>query len=303
MNTYEEGLPYIDGSEDEVEAVSGAREVLRAEVVDGVQVGPYTAVVTLHRRRGAWLACATIETSAGPLRWCGVARDREVAERLVRAHQRRGGASAGIDFGALFQNLGRAVQQGTQQLARNRALRSTVRDIRRTLDTPALQPVLAVAQQIPYLGPAVTAFRAATTIVDDVLGGDPQTRNRLARIRQAAQQGNPTAREAMQVIETVFQSQQRITRQRAQGGSPQQRAQGGSPQQRSPGSEPARHRRPARRAPTPRPPSRPRQRAPSRSRQRAPSRPRHRGPSLREQQAWQRAQFQWGQRQRVAGRP
>lgn len=289
MDTYEEtGLPHVDGSES-VALMSGDHdEALTGEVVDAVSVGPYNAIVTMHRRRGGWVACATIETSVGPLRWCGVAHEREVAERLARQHLRRGGASAGIDFGALFRNMGSAIQQGTQQLARNRALRNTVRDVRRTLDRPELQPVLAVAQQIPYLGPAVTAFRAATTIVDDVLGGDQQTRDRVVRLRRAAQQGNPTAREAMQVIETVLQSQQRMTRQRAQGG------QGGRGQR---GPAP-RGRRPAPRRGGPRRPS-PRRR-PTRSRRGpAPRRQPTRAPTPREQHAWNRAQQQWAQR--VAG--
>lgn len=246
MDRYEDiGLPHVDGSE-QADAVSAA-EVLTGELVDAVPIGPYMATVTMHRRRGGWVACATVETSAGPLRWCGVASEQEVAERLARQHLRRGGATAGIDFGSLFRNMGQAIQRGTQQLARNRALRSTVSDIRRTLDRPELQPVLAVAQQIPYLGQAVTAFRAATTIVDDLLGGDPQTRSRVVRIRQAAQQGNPIAREAMQVIETVLQAQQRMTRQRAQGGRRPQRRR---PTQRAhtSGAAPRRRRRVARAA-------------------------------------------------------
>lgn len=204
---------------------------LSGDVVERVRVGPYTASVQLERRDGGlWIACAMIETESGVMSWCGAATEQEVAQRL--AARRREGASAGFDFGSFLNDIGRQINQGAQQLARNRTLRRVVRDVNRTLNRPELQPVLAVAQQIPYLGQALGAVRAAATMADQVLGGNPQARGRLQSIRRAAQRGNPIARQALEVLGDVLRAQQRSVRQRA-----------GAPARRRPGRRPPPRRR------------------------------------------------------------
>ena len=174
-------------------------------------------------------------------------RDRERRDELVRRRDRAGGraaargregASAGFDFGSFLNDIGRQINQGAQQLARNRTLRRVVRDVNRTLNRPELQPVLAVAQQIPYLGQALGAVRAAATMADQVLGGNPQARGRLQSIRRAAQRGNPIARQALEVLGDVLRAQQRSVRQRA--GAPARRRPGRPPLRRRHGSSPRR---------------------------------------------------------------
>lgn len=234
-----DGLPVTSGGEYDPEAgaswaasagcgsramasdASGEDGALSGDVVERVRVGPYTASVQLERRDGGlWIACAMIETESGVMSWCGAATEQEVARHLA-ARRRREGASAGFDFGRFLNDIGREINRGAQQLARNRTLRRVVRDVNRTLNRPELQPVLAVAQQIPYLGQALGAVRAAATMADQVLGGNPQARGRLQSIRRAAQRGNPIARQALEVLDDVLRAQRRSVRQRA--GAPARR--------------------------------------------------------------------------------
>lgn len=213
-------------------AGDGAAAGLEGDVVETVRVGPYRADVQLQRRDGGlWVACAMISTERGIMSWCGAATEQEVAAHLANRRRRlasrsgtsRRGAAAGFDFGRFLNDMGREIERGARQLARNRTLRRVVRDVSQTLNRPELQPVMAVVQQIPYLGQAVGAVRAAATLADQVLGGNRQARGRLANIRRAAQQGNPIARQALEVLNDVLSAQQRSARQRA-GAPPRGRA-------------------------------------------------------------------------------
>ena len=222
--------PELQGlvGEDDVETPR-ATGALSGEVVERIPVGRFTADVTIHRRErrpGApalWIACAQVQTDVGVLQWCGAATEQEVAAALVRRARQRG-ASAGFDLGQVFRDFGRTLEQGAQSLARSRVLQRVVGDIRRTLDSSALSPVLQAVQFVPGLGQAVQGFRAATTLVDDVLQGDRGSRQRLVQIRQQARRGDPTARQAMQVVEDVVQAQRRMARARARGAAPSRRA-------------------------------------------------------------------------------
>jgi hypothetical protein len=170
--------------------------------------GKFVVQVTVHRHvppngRPVWVACAVLETNGEPIQWCAIASEHEVAKRLQMK-----GAIAG------FQPGGRAVQQGAQRSA----FQKVVGDARRTLDRPEAQAALNATAVIPYVGPIVQGLRAATTLVDNVANGDRGARNRLGRLRGAADRGNPQARQAIGIVERVLRSQRRgaIDRARAQ---------------------------------------------------------------------------------------
>lgn len=235
------GLPVTSGGHYDPEpsgAVSGCApgaEQARAandgavsgDVVERVRVGPYTADIQLERRQGGlWIACAMVSTETGVLSWCGAATEQEVAQHLAN-RRRAAGAAAGFDFGSFLNNLGSEISRGAQQLARNRTLRRVVRDVNQTLNRPELAPVMAVAQQIPYLGQALGAVRAAATMADQVLQGSPRARGRLQGIRRAAQQGNPIARQALEVLGDVLRAQQSSAQQRAGASRPRGRSRQG----------------------------------------------------------------------------
>ena len=284
---------------------------LTGDVVERVRIGPYTADVQLERRAGGlWIACAVVETQDGVLSWCGAATEQEVAQRLA-ARRRRLSATAGFDFGNFLNSLGQQISQGTQQLARNRALRRTVRDVTSVFNRSELQPVFAVAQQIPYLGQALGAVRAAATMADQVLNGNPAARGRLQNIRDHAQRGNPVARQALEVLNDVLQAQRSSAQQRAGRGGPPPRASRRQPaRRRAPrrGSSPQRARRPGapRRGPSRDAPSRRGTRRPGPPRRgvRRPDPPRRRArrpaPGRRggrssgaEELAWREASQRW----------
>lgn len=165
-----------------------------------LRFGPYTGEVIFRRRTdGVWVACVRVQTPDGPLEVCGHASEDEVARTLV--HRYRAAASAGFDFGTLFQDFTRDVSIGTRRLARNRAVNRTIGDVRRVLDMPALNALSA----IPYVGPVFGAARAAAQLADQVANGDRGATRNLRRIHSAARQGNPVARQAITAINSVLQ--------------------------------------------------------------------------------------------------
>ncbi len=274
-------LPSASAGGDEGGALTG-------DVVESVRVGPYTADIKLERRDGGlWIACAMISTETGVLSWCGAATEQEVAQRIARRRGASATAGSGFNFGSFLNSLSSQINQGAQQLARQRTLRRVVRDVNTTLNRPELQPVLAVAQQIPYLGQALTAVRAAATMADQVLQGNPRARGRLESIRAAAQRGNPIARQALEVLNDVLRSQQRSAQQRAGVDAPARSQGAGRP--------------PGVRRPGPRRPRRSRSRRPAHPASRGrPQRGRARtaGGSAREERAWREASARWAEHAR-----
>jgi hypothetical protein len=173
--------------------------------------GRFLVDVVLHRYqpprgRAVWVACATLETSAGPLQWCASVTEQEVARRFAAQH-----GFVGIDFNQMFRGRsGPANARSVQRGARQSAFQRVVGDVRRTLDTPAAQGILTAASAIPYVGPAVQGLRAATTIVDNVANGDPRARRNLTQLQHAARRGHPGARRAVNVVAQVARNQRRV---------------------------------------------------------------------------------------------
>lgn len=242
MTTHDEGL----AGEHDVEvpyAASGCapprppladcvRDVLEPEVVVRRTArgrylihGRVEVEITLHRHRPArglplWTASAVLETPSGPMQWAASATEHEVAQQLAREQ-----GIAGVDLSNLGRDLGRLFggaqgssnQRRAQRGAQSLAFQRVVRDVRRTLDSPAGRAVTNVLSQVPYIGPAVQGVRAATTLVDNVARGNPRSRQNLARLQRAARGGDPRARRAVNVVESVLRAQRRIAVARATG--------------------------------------------------------------------------------------
>lgn len=228
-------------------ASGGAREP-RVEVIEPEVIarrlpsgrylinGRFEVEITLHPHRPArglplWIASALLETPHGPMQWSASATEHEVARRLAASRQAMAGFDLGQELSRLFGggNQRAASPRGnnrrgpsanrrvTRRGAQNLAFQRVVRDIRRTLDSPAGKAVTNVLSAIPYVGPAIQGVRAATTLVDNVARGNPRSRANLTRLQQAARRGNPTARRAVGVVESVLRGQRRIAVSRARG--------------------------------------------------------------------------------------
>lgn len=239
-----DGLP--DAPEVPYEAASGCAHEPRVEVIEPEVVvrrlpsgrylinGRVEVEITLHPHRPArglplWIASALLETPHGPMQWSASATELEVARRLAATR-----GTAGFDLGQELSRLfgggnqraanprasnrrGNTNRRATRRGAQNLAFQRVVRDIRRTLDSPGGRAVTNVLSAIPYVGPAIQGVRAATTLVDNVARGNQRSRRNLTRLQQAARRGNPAARRAVGVVESVLRGQRRIAASRVRG--------------------------------------------------------------------------------------
>jgi hypothetical protein len=186
-----------------------------------------TVEITLQRHtppggRSIWIATAILAEPMsawrGPRQWSAMASELDVARRLARSR-----GMVGFDFGQMFNDLGRTIEQGAQSIARSGVINNVLRDVRNAFDSPAGQGIMQVASFIPGVGQAIQGVRAATTLADNVMNGDRRARANLAQVQAAAQRGHPTAQRAVQVVNQVLAGQRRIVASRAQTNPPRPR--------------------------------------------------------------------------------
>jgi len=152
--------------------------------------GHWTGTVVMHTSLGDVTLCATVSPEV----------IQALAAKVQIMHARMHGeeAAAGNIFGSIA-NL-------AKKIARGRLMQRLAASVRAIARNPLIAKAVGIATSII---PGAAAIRTAVTTATNVLGklqrGDPTTRRQVGQVVAQARRGNPQARRAVRILQSVNQ--------------------------------------------------------------------------------------------------